>query len=76
MKMMKQQKQLYLHPTVKVVCFRVEEGFAFSNGNEESFEIVTANDDNTTLTGSGNFGGSSTNGGDNNGGESMFGNIF
>lgn len=47
MKMMKQQKQLYLHPTVKVVCFKVEEGFqSMANAVESespNFETVTEN---------------------------------
>ena len=49
---MKQQKQLYLHPTVKVVCFRVEEGFQ----SIVNFEAVTENTSFTNEYGNHDYG--------------------
>ena len=46
--MMKQQKQLYLHPTVKVVCFKVEDVFlslkSTGDANNEPIESLSENE--------------------------------
>ena len=70
---MKQQRQSYQQPALKVVSFRIERGFTFSGGDQVGdFEQIQANSSSTTLTGS-NFGGGSTSGGDN---TNTFGDIF
>ena len=64
-------KHQYIKPNLKVVSFLVEHGFAFTDINNSSFQLVEPNDARTTLTGT-NFEPASGDGDNTN----TFGNTF